>query len=790
MMKKILSAVCAVSMVASFFVFPERRIEASDTVIFITDTSQTSWTVPSDWNNSSNSIEVIGGGAGGDYAYGGGGGAYSKSNNVTLTPGSTVGIQVGEGGVGGTGGGDGTAGEDTWLCNSTSNCASISGTAVVVGAKAGTRGNAASDGNDGGAAASGVGDVKYSGGSGGYQYDIGFGQTGGGGSGGPNGNGGAGGWNRYPANGQPGGGGGGGGTAGGDYPGSGFGGGCGGNNYLGAGGGGCPWFAAGGDGSAGGGGGGSGLSGNNGGNGGNGEDWDSTHGSGGGGGAPEGGAGGDGGLYGGGGAGNGGGSGGDGAQGIIVITYTPASGTTRTTLSKPVNNLGLVGYWSFNENSGTKVGDYSGKGRFGTISNSVASWTSGKLGGALNFGSGFADYATISASDTDFLGALSISAWIYATDSGDNAIISKVTSTGATAAPFDFQLSSAKKLYFVRSNTDYCARESVATVGSSGWHHVAVTAADGNIDTVPVFYIDGVASSANTILCNGSGAATGGSYPIKIGKRDDGSGQVDGKLDEIRVYNRALTATEVAALASQKAVVVGGGEKNKARDGLVGHWTFNGSDINWSSASAGTAYDRVGGHNAAITNMYQATSTAPGKMGQALYFDGNDDYVQTTSAFGVTTLNATIMAWVKGVKTSANTGIVYSRDSGNGIGISYDAHDHLSYTWNTNDIATWGWESGLTIPQNQWALVAVAIEPTKATAYVCTAGVCNQSINSITHISQTFAGALEIGRDSSTYSDRHFLGSIDDVRFYTRTLSADEIKSLYSIGSGVKILSN
>jgi len=67
-------------------------------------TSGTTWTVPSDWNNSSNTIECIGGGAAGDkgndtpgIGAGGGGGAYSRSVNVVLS--GTINYVVGAGGT-------------------------------------------------------------------------------------------------------------------------------------------------------------------------------------------------------------------------------------------------------------------------------------------------------------------------------------------------------------------------------------------------------------------------------------------------------------------------------------------------------------------------------------------------------------------------------------------------------------------------------------------------------------------------------------------------------------------
>ncbi|MEI7527810.1 MAG: hypothetical protein WCK76_02595, partial [Elusimicrobiota bacterium] len=64
--------------------------------IFLTATGAGTWTVPADWTSSNNTIEVIGGGGSGKVG-GGGGGAYSKSVDVSLTPGTDVSFSVGAG---------------------------------------------------------------------------------------------------------------------------------------------------------------------------------------------------------------------------------------------------------------------------------------------------------------------------------------------------------------------------------------------------------------------------------------------------------------------------------------------------------------------------------------------------------------------------------------------------------------------------------------------------------------------------------------------------------------------
>jgi RHS repeat-associated protein len=262
-----------------------------------------SWTVPSDWNSASNTIEVIGAGGAGAYGgpfsplgNGGGGGGYSKSVNVLLVPGSVVTYRMLS--IGGTGGEDGS---DIYLCgsNSRTGCSSIQGQDVVVAAKGG---RGALNGGQGGAASAGVavgvGSVKYSGGDGGASV-LNCAGGAGGGAAGPHGNGLAG-----AASSGPNGGAGGAADAG-------FGGG-----------GGSGGAVTGSAGSAG-------------------NEWDSSHGAGGGGGGsgcPSGGsAGGNGGTYGGGGGGGSSTSGGTtsskGGVGLIVITYAPYNPSTSSTSS-------------------------------------------------------------------------------------------------------------------------------------------------------------------------------------------------------------------------------------------------------------------------------------------------------------------------------------------------------------------------------------------------------------------------------------------------------------------------
>ena len=311
----------------------------ASTVIFLTTTGASTWTVPSDWT-SVNKIECLAGGAGGGVASagntggpGGGGGTYSTISNISASTLGGIGANVNIG-VGAAGVADG-AGGDTWF-NATSLANAITnGNTVSCGAQHGSAHATAFAGGLGGLFSASVGASGNNGGNGGTAVHFTTQASGGGGAGGPNGAGAV--SSNSATNGSNVGGQGGGGADGGSIgaattTGTG---GAGGANGVGGGSGGAGGASSGSSGSV-------GVAGT-------GEStWTSTPGAvvagpagggGGGGSAPSSdvpGNGGAGGPYGGGGGGGGNnaggtahlGAGGVGGQGIIVITYTPATSST------------------------------------------------------------------------------------------------------------------------------------------------------------------------------------------------------------------------------------------------------------------------------------------------------------------------------------------------------------------------------------------------------------------------------------------------------------------------------
>lgn len=764
--------------------------------IYLTATGTHSWTVPSDWNNANNTIEVIGGGGGGggfnDWSPGGG--AYSKCTNVTLTAGANVNYSVGAGSTGVTSGsadGGDTYFNATSLANAVSNGASVS-----CGAQGGQGTNHISQ-PVGGQASAGVGAVKYSGGTGADSIASSAG-AGGGGAAGPLGAGGGavnGGTTAASGGGGNGGGGAGSGPAtnvggnGGDNQG-GTGHGTGGAN-------GAPGTA----GTNGGGGGGSGASGGTGGAGGAGTEWDASHGSGGGGG---GGAsassadGGPGGLYGGaGGSGSGSGKGGDGAQGIIVITYTPL----HATFTRPPNNLGLVGYWSLDEGSGTTATDFSGSGYTGTITG-TPNWVNGRFGKALNFdaSSNYIDLGNPTAMRQD---DCTVSAWVKTPPAADNdENLLGISKGAASTDSFTIELGtnasnniSNELIYVSHVGSDF-SEEAYATTNrtelfDNRWHHVVVTE-----DTSTHIYLDGVSKTVTTVNTD-TGVCMGdvNLNTFRIGNLRWAGSNInffDGIIDDVRIYNRALSSSEIAALYQRQGAAHVGNAKmlqqgTTLTNGLVGYWTFDGPDMTWSSDTVGTSTDRSGnGNDGTLTSMNRKTSVDGGALGQALTFDGSGSFIDLGKPSSLSlTGGISVSAWIKPNATTCAgyCDIVANYDSG-GLTAQYEltvhsgtlVFDAASSGTYENDTSTFSLSPGV-----WYHVVAVRDAANTATQiYVNGSATTVNRVGSVTVPSAGF-GRTAIGR-AGDFTGQYFPGIIDDVRIYSRALSAAEVKQLYQLG--------
>jgi hypothetical protein len=187
-----------------------------------------------------------------------------------------------------------------------------------------------------------------------------------------------------------------------------------------------------------------------------------------------------------------------------------------------------------------------------------------------------------------------------------------------------------------------------------------------------------------------------------------------------------------------------------------------------SYPGSGTAWTDLSGNsrNGTLTGGPTYTSADGG----SIVFDGTNDFVQCSGS--ITATAATFVTWIRRNGSQDDfDGIIYSR-SANATGISFfGTTNKISYTWN-NAVDTYSWDSGLTIPDLTWCMIAVSVTSTSATAYLCQSSGITSATNTVSHTSTTLDD-IKIGQDD--LGGRFFTGNIATAMIYDRALSAGEI---------------
>jgi hypothetical protein len=181
-----------------------------------------------------------------------------------------------------------------------------------------------------------------------------------------------------------------------------------------------------------------------------------------------------------------------------------------------------------------------------------------------------------------------------------------------------------------------------------------------------------------------------------------------------------------------------------------------------------------------LVTSENVSSGVAGKFGKAANLSTSSSQVPIVR----TTLgsaSSTITAWIKRPSTltqASFAGIVFNRGS-SAAGLHFGNANELRYTWNNN---FFNWNSGLIPPADQWVLVALVVEPTKATIYMHDGTTLSSAVNTGTHNPDMTSGFIHLGRDT-TSSSRRFVGNMDDVRLFRRALTQAELLRLVNGGS-------
>ncbi len=266
-------------------------------------------------------------------------------------------------------------------------------------------------------------------------------------------------------------------------------------------------------------------------------------------------------------------------------SYVDLSATNETTYFyrvTAVNSIGVSGvsetagtasslraHWRFDETDGADAVDSAGA--YDATVASGASWIGGKFGNALQLDGSSAGYATLPSTIIDGLDALTISAWVNASE------------IPAGARILDFEFGSGGALYLTpassgsgvlrfaiaaTSSESEQSLESVAALPLDGWHHVAVTLSG----TSGTLYLDGeVIDSGSIDLTPADLGKLSASY---VGKSQDSGVYPTMAIDDFRIFSNALSSVDVSSLAAMTPPSL---DVSTTADALQLAWPSNGS---------------------------------------------------------------------------------------------------------------------------------------------------------------------------------------------------------------------
>lgn len=437
-------------------------------------------------------------------------------------------------------------------------------------------------------------------------------------------------------------------------------------------------------------------------------------------------------------------------------------------------NSGLIGWWTFDgaDISGTQVYDRSVTGNTATSYGGITKNT-GKLGQGLKFDGNDGYIDTLADSVFDISSptqAFTVTAWIKENNPGARreTIVHKYNGAG-TGYFFD-SVSGKLRWGFEGPSNNYRYVDSTTSINDNRWHFV-VGVSTGQPGAK--IYVDGVPEGSEIV--NGTFVSADTAVTLKIGHtwNPAGDNYFTGYIDDVRVYNRALSPSEVKQLYNTGIATVGktpGAESYKQgqgiNSGLVGWWTFDGNN--------GTLDMSGRGNNGTISGGVIKTM---GKLGQAMDFNGSTGGISVAGS-SITGTNVSRFAWIKLDDTdSASCG-------GGGRCEIISTGSNSLFEWASSNFCVYGYNFNTpawvcvprTITAKKWYHVGFTYDGTRVRIYQD--GV---DIGGNNDVPGTMAamGTLYIGYLNTI---RFFNGQIDDVRAYNRALSPTEIQQLYRMG--------
>lgn len=456
-------------------------------------------------------------------------------------------------------------------------------------------------------------------------------------------------------------------------------------------------------------------------------------------------------------------------------------------------NTGLVSSWHFDEGSGDIAFDEIRNKNDGAVYG--ATWVDGKVGSALSF-NGVDNYVEVGDDSSFDLTDITVEVWAKASllDADQHRhIITKDSGTGASDNEFQIRYNkfNQKWEFWVSNGVNWDKGESNNVAQEGTWYNL-VGRYDSSINEISLF-VNGIKQTTTGTISSIQLTDN----PIQIGRQSTFSPtSFNGIIDEVRIYNRALSADEIALLgchryhhydqASMSAYEslkkgFSVGNINDFQITLdvypvlpntraVGVWSFDENFGQFANDSSDYNNDGTLGSTTEIDD--NDPTWVDGKVGSALSFDGEDDYVEILEDDSLDITEAgSVCLWFKWENSNSYEGLIQKGTLSN-LG-NYDMHTiptnklRISYGGTYTDSTT-------SVNDNSWHFACSTYDGNNIILYLDGINEAQTTDSSVSSNNEN----LVIGQYYGS-TDYTFNGIIDEVRIYNRALSADEIRTEY-----------
>jgi hypothetical protein len=466
---------------------------------------------------------------------------------------------------------------------------------------------------------------------------------------------------------------------------------------------------------------------------------------------------------------------------------------------------GLVSYWKGEGNANDSAGSNNGALMGGT------SFQPGMVGQAFSFDGSSGQIIVPDSSSLD-LPYVSIAAWVKSSSASDRGLFTKGSTNSSN---YDLAISSSLGFYFWQAYVTPFMSTSSTDPSDGQWHFV-VASWDGTSNKI---YIDGQSEvGPNTYTNYAGGLPTNNDQLVIAGPAAEYRAHYNGLVDEIAIFNRALTPTEVQQMyingLSGKGYCEAGTPTDSDGDGipdnedncpniynpdqtdsdgdgvgnpcdpinnaqcpsgLVAYWTFD--------DSSDPGRDDYGENHG--TSIFNADWDAGGKIGGSMRFygmsyNGEDSYIDLgTGALNLQELS--VATWIKSAVLSQYWGC-YISNCQPGYNDQWTAWWGGDWGDNRRKLS-WGVQGfnsffGNTLLDTEWHFVVMTTDFATSERRIYLDGQLDGISGSYIYGNQGSQGHLRIGQDTC-YEER-FNGWLDEIAIFNRALTFAEIQQMYN----------